>query len=52
MPLGAEFGLGLRDIVLDGDPAPPTLEGLNPQFSSLSVVAKWLDGLRCHLVWR
>jgi len=22
MPLGKEVGLGLRDIVLDGDPAP------------------------------
>ena len=23
-----------------------------PNFRSMSVVAKWLDGLRCHLVWR
>jgi len=23
MPLGTEVGLGLGDIVLDGDPAPP-----------------------------
>jgi len=23
MPLGTEVGLGLRDIVLDGEPAPP-----------------------------
>ena len=23
MSLGTEVGLGLRDIVLDGDPAPP-----------------------------
>jgi len=27
MPLGMEVGLGLRDIVLDGDPAPPPLKG-------------------------
>jgi len=24
MPLGTEVGLGSSDIVLDGDPAPPT----------------------------
>jgi len=23
-----------------------------PNFQPISVVAKWLDGLRCHLVWR
>jgi len=23
-----------------------------PQFRPMSVVAKWLDGPRCHLVWR
>jgi len=27
MPLGTEVGLGLRDIVLDGDPAAPHLKG-------------------------
>jgi len=27
MPLGTEVGLGLRDIVLDGDSDPPPLEG-------------------------
>jgi len=27
VPLGMEVGLGLRDIVLDGDPAPPPLNG-------------------------
>ena len=31
MPLGTEVGLGLRDIVSDGDPAPPPLK--SPQFS-------------------
>jgi len=31
MPLNTEVGLGLRDIVLDGDPALPPL---NPQFSA------------------
>jgi len=26
--------------------------GTAPSFRPRSVVAKWLDGLRCHLVWR
>ena len=35
MPLGTEVGLGLRDIVLDGDPAPLPPEGDRvPQFSA------------------
>ena len=34
MPLGTEVGLGLRDIVLDGDPTPTPLKGHSlPQFS-------------------
>jgi len=33
MPFGTEVGVGLRDIVLDGDPAPPPLKGHSPQFS-------------------
>jgi len=33
----------VRRIVLGGDPAPP---------SPISVLTKWLDGSRCHLVWR
>jgi len=40
-----------RHIVLDGDPAPPK-SGTAPNFRPMSVVAKWLDGLRCHLAWR
>jgi len=53
MPLGTEVGFGLRDIVLDGYPAPPPLKGqCPPNFRPMSVVAKRLDGLRCHLVWR
>jgi len=32
MPLGVEVGLGLHDIVLDGDPARPLLKGHSPQF--------------------
>jgi len=30
MPLCAEVGLGLRDIVLDGNPAPPSPKGAQP----------------------
>jgi len=52
MPLGMEIGLGLRDIVLDGNPAPLPYIGAQTQFSAMSVVAKRLDGLRCNLVWR
>ena len=29
MPLGTEVGFGLRDIVLDGDTAPPPMKGNN-----------------------
>jgi len=32
MPLGTEVGLGLRDMVLDGDPVPPPLKGHSPKF--------------------
>jgi len=54
VPLGMEVGLGPGNIVLDGDPAPPPLKGHGtaPNFRPVSVVAKRLDGLRCHLVWR
>ena len=34
MRLGAEVGLGLRDIALDGEPAPPPLKGHSPQFAA------------------
>jgi len=50
--LGTEVGLNLFDIVLDGDRTPPPLKGHCPQFRPMSVVAKWLDGLRWHFVWR
>jgi len=33
-------------------PSSPPLQGHSPQFSAMSVVAKRLDGLRCHLVLR
>jgi len=51
--LGMEVGLDPSDIVLDGDPAlPPQNGGTAPNFRPMSVVAKWLDGSRCHLVRR
>jgi len=34
IPFGMEVGLGLRDSVLDGDPAPPSPKGALPQFSA------------------
>jgi len=56
MPLGTKVGLGLdpSDIVLDGDPATPPQKGTqpSPNFRPMSIVAKRLDGSRCHLVWR
>ena len=51
MPVGMELGLGPGDIVLDGDPAPPKKEH-SPTFWLMSVVAKGLDGSRCHLIRR
>jgi len=46
MPHGMEVGLGPGDFVFDGDLPNPRKKGTptTPNFSSLSVVAKWLDG--------
>ena len=53
MKLGMQVGLGPGHIVLDGDPTPPPPKGHSPpNFQHISVVAKWLDGLRCHFVWK
>jgi len=52
MPLGTEVGLGPGNIVLDGDPAPPPPKVNAHNFRPISVVAKRLDGSRCHLVRR
>jgi len=40
-------------IVLDGNPASPQ-KGHSPlpNFQPMFVVAKRLDGLRCHLIWK
>jgi len=52
MKLGTQVGLGPGHTVSEGDPAPPPPKGHSPQIFGPSVVAKWLDGSRCHLVWR
>jgi len=49
MPLGTKVGLGPGNVVLDADPALPA-RGTAPNFRPMSVVAKRLDGSRCHLV--
>jgi len=46
MPLGTEVGLGPDDIVLDGDPAPPSPKSSRapPQFSArLLWPNDWMD---------
>ena len=55
VPLGMEVDLDPSDIVLDGDPAPPSPKsGQSPLtiFRPMSIVAKLLDGSRWHLAWR
>jgi len=54
MALGTDVGLGPGHIMLDGDPAPLKKRERTalPNFRPISIVAKWLDGSRCHLVWR
>ena len=49
-----EVGLDPDHIVLDGEPAPPPQKKGGhslPNFRPMSVVAKRVDELRCHLVW-
>jgi len=49
MKLGVQVGLSPGHIVLDRDPAPPK-RGTHTNFRPMSIVAKWLYILRCHLV--
>jgi len=52
-PLGTKVGLGpTRHCVRWGPSSPPLHRHSAPNFRPMSVVAKQLDGLRCHLVWR
>ena len=50
-PLGTEVGLGPGDIVFDGDPGPPE-RCTAPNCRPMTIVAKRLNGSRCHLVRR
>jgi len=55
MPLGMEVGHSPGEFVLDGDPAPSWKSGRRgaeptANFRPMSVIAKRLDGSRCHLV--
>jgi len=43
---------GRRHCVRWGSSSPSAKGTQPPQFSAMSVVAKWLNGLRCHLVSR
>ena len=52
MPFGREVNLGPGYIVLDGDPSPAKKGRSTPTFWPISIVAKRLDGPRCHLVRR
>ena len=49
MPVGMEVGLSPGHIVLNGDLAPHK-RGQTPSFGPMSIVAKRLDGSRCHLI--
>jgi len=48
IPFGMEVGLSPGDIVLNGDSAPLERGTAPPTFRPMSIVAKWLDGSRCH----
>jgi len=53
MPLGIDVGLSPGDFVFDGHPTPPEKRTQPPpNFWSISIVAKRLDGSRSHLVGR
>jgi len=52
MQHGTEGALSPGHTVLDGDWAPPPQRGTaSSNFRRMPVVAKWLDGSRCHFVW-
>jgi len=44
-----QTGLGPGHILVDEDPASLP-KGAQPPIFGRYIVAKWLDGLRCHLV--
>jgi len=52
IPFGTEVCLGPGDIVLNGDSTPLERDTAPPTFRPMSIVSKWLDGSRCHLIRR
>ena len=50
MPLDVNVGLS-SGSVLDGDPVPPPKKGVEPppNYRPMFIVAKRVDGSRCHL---
>jgi len=50
MPHGMVVGIGPGHIVLDGDQVPLKKGAQALNFRPMSVVAKLLNGSRCHLV--
>ena len=55
MPLGMDVGLSPGDVALDGDPVlllNKSAEPFPPNFRLMFIVAKRLDGSRCHLARR
>jgi len=53
MPLGTEVGLGPSDIVLDGDPAPPTQRGTAALPNFFGTCLLWpMHGSGCLVVCR
>ena len=50
MKLDMQVGLGPGHIVLDGAQLPSAKRGIAPNFRPMSVVAKRLDGSRCHSI--
>jgi len=54
MPLGTDVGLGPDRIVLDGNLAPSPERGIAALtfWPIIAIVAKRVDGSRCHLVCR
>jgi len=47
-----EVGLGPGHIMLDGNSATLPKKVGRANFQLMSIVAKWLDGSKCHLVQR
>jgi len=52
MAFGMEVGLGPGHTVRWETSSPHKGHSSPPNFWSVSIVAKWLHGSKCHLVWR